>query len=448
MPTPTTPSALDGPVPLPTAPALVPPPAGPRVAAPPGSSRTSITGRTPSPVAPPLTLWGKTWRLLLALGTGVVALGAVLTESAPSDGQVGLDLLAGVVALTLVPFRRRAPLLVALLVTALAAVTSLGTGALVLVTVSLATRRRWREVLPVAVLWFVALGCYESRSGAYQPLSWWAIALVTAAVLVPTVLTGFYIGGRRELLSVLQARAETAEREQASRVAQARTAERAAIAREMHDVLAHRISLVAMHSGALAYREDLTREQTTEVATVIRDNAYLALSELREVLGVLRAPDPRGAPDGRVGSPFDRPPAPGTPDRPQPTIAGLTELVADARSAGTPVTLRVTPTPDDLGRLTSSTGRTVYRIVQEALTNARKHAPGCPVTVDLDGAPGDRLTLVVSNPVGPQGTEPMPPSGLGLAGLTERAALAGGHLEHGDDGHGTFTVRAWVPWTT
>lgn len=447
MPTPTTPSALDGPVPLPTAPSLVPPPTGPRVAGTPGSSRTSASS-TPSPVAPPLTLWGKTWRPLLALGTGLVALGAVLTESAPSDGQVGLDLLAGIVALSLVPFRRRTPLLVALLVTALAAVTSLGTGALVLVTVSLATRRRWREVLPVAVLWFVALGYYESRSGAYQPLPWWGIALVTAAVLVPTVLTGFYIGGRRELLSVLQARAETAEREQASRVAQARTAERAAIAREMHDVLAHRISLVALHSGALAYREDLTREQTTEVATVIRDNAHLALSELREVLGVLRAPDAQGAPDGRGGSPLDRATDPGAPDRPQPTIASLTDLVADTRSAGTPVTLRVTPTPDALGRLTSSTGRTVYRIVQEALTNARKHAPGCPVTIDLAGVPGDRLTLVVSNPVGPQGTEPLPPSGLGLAGLTERAALAGGHLEHGDDGHGTFTVRAWVPWTT
>jgi len=381
--------------------------------------------------------------MLLAFTVGFVAFGAVLSESAPSDAAAALDLLAGLVALGLLPFRRRAPLLVACLITVLASVSSFSVGALVIATVSLATRRRWREVLPVAALWFLSTMVFEVVTEPADPLELWVVALITLAVLVPTVLAGFSIGGRRELFAVLQARAETAEREQAARVAQARTAERAAIAREMHDVLAHRISLVAMHSGALAYRTDLTADETTEVATVIRDNAHLALTELREVLGVLRAPEVRWPTATGPAAP---------PERPQPTLATLDELLDETRAAGTPVTLRVPVEPAVLATLAPSTGRTAFRVVQEALTNVRKHAPGRPVTLTVDGEPGSRLTIVASNATdGRQRTlgEPaLPSSGLGLTGLAERVSLAGGHLEHGVDDHGTFTVRAWVPWTS
>ena len=196
------------------------------------------------------------------------------------------------------------------------------------------------------------------------------------------VAVGFYVGGQRELLATLEARAMTAEREQAARVDQARTAERGRIAREMHDVLAHRISLVAMHSGGLVYRDDLTREQTVETAEVIRDNAQLALAELREVLGVLRDGDPGAA-----------------PERPQPTLAALPELIDEARAAGNPVTCALTlssrgAAEGDLGALPESTSRSAYRILQEALTNARKHAPGLPVRLEIGGRPGERLVLL------------------------------------------------------
>ena len=100
--------------------------------------------------------------------------------------------------------------------------------------------------------------------------------------------TGMYIGARRELVASLHDRAERAEREQALRVEQAQANERARIAREMHDVLAHRMSLVAMHAGALAYRTDLSPEQTRHAAEVIQANAHRALADLREVLGLLR----------------------------------------------------------------------------------------------------------------------------------------------------------------
>ena len=111
----------------------------------------------------------------------------------------------------------------------------------------------------------------------------------------------------------MRAQVEQAEREQQLRVAQGQAAERQRIAREMHDVLAHRISLVSMYSGALAYRDDLSPEQTREIAETIRENANLALTELRGVLGSLRGEDG---------------------DRPQPTLADLPGLIDDNRAAG------------------------------------------------------------------------------------------------------------------
>ena len=189
------------------------------------------------------------------------------------------------------------------------------------------------------------------------------------------IITGFYVRARRELVASLHERVLTAEREQALTTEAARDAERTRIAREMHDVLAHRISLVAMHAGALAYREDLTREQTAETAATIQANAQLALAELRQVLGVLRA--------GRV---------PDGVEAPQPTLAELAALLADVREAGSQVQLDVLGLREcDLAKIPATLSRTWFRIVQEALTNARKHAPGEPVSVRLTGEPGGFL---------------------------------------------------------
>ena len=195
------------------------------------------------------------------------------------------------------------------------------------------------------------------------------IGLLTYAV---SVAIGWAIGERRAFVASLHERALTAEREQAMRVVQAQVAERARIAREMHDVLAHRISLVAMHSGALAYRTDLTPEQVAETAEVVRESANHALTELRAVLGVLRdVPGP--------GAPSDDSPQP-----PQPTLDDLDTLVAEARSGGATVLL------DRSGALEGvpeQVSRGAFRIVQEGLTNARKHAPGVTVRVTVSTAP-------------------------------------------------------------
>ena len=239
------------------------------------------------------------------------------------------------------------------------------------------------------------------------------------------------MSSQRQLVDSYRDRAVTAEREQVARVAQARAAERTRIAREMHDVLAHRISLVAMNAGTLSYRTDLSDDERAATARSIEDNAQRALSDLRAVLGVLR--DPTQPPDG-------------TPERPQPGIDDIAGLVAEEAAGG--MRVRLSNRVED--EVPAATGRTAFRIVQEALTNVRKHATGTAVTVDLAGTQDDGLVIAVRNaaPVGPVARPSLPASGLGLIGLAERAALAGGRISHGEDGTGGYSVRAWIPWTS
>jgi signal transduction histidine kinase len=198
----------------------------------------------------------------------------------------------------------------------------------------------------------------------------------------------------------------------------------------MHDVLAHRLSLLSVHAGALEFNPGASRAEIERAAGVIRESAHQALDDLRGVIGVLREPDGTG--DGAGG-------------RPQPTLADVPRLVEESRDAG----MRITLEADDavMAAAPAAPGRTAYRIVQETLTNARKHAPGTEVTVRLRGGPARGLTVEVSNPV-PAATAVVPVvpgAGQGLIGLTERASLAGGDLEHGRSG-GDFRVRAWLPW--
>nr|WP_277628274.1 histidine kinase [Arsenicicoccus dermatophilus] len=238
-----------------------------------------------------------------------------------------------------------------------------------------------------------------------------------------------YIGARRDLFATWQWRAETAEREQAERVLAAQQDERTRIAREMHDVLAHRISLVSMHAGALAYREDLSTEEIRAEAELIQRTSSEALQELRGILGVLRG-------TGLEAS----------TDTPQPTLADFPELLEDARAARLRVEVR-----DELGvaSVPPQLGRHAYRILQEALTNVRKHAPGARARIDLTGAPGRELRLEVVNSAVPAWRPPgapLPGAGLGLVGVAERAHIVGGSIEHGPTPEGGYRLVASLPW--
>ncbi|WP_158372692.1 sensor histidine kinase [Cellulosimicrobium cellulans] len=410
----------------------------------------------PAPVpaaalAPPrLGPWSRTWRYLLAVGSGFVLwvfvshdLGAAsLANEDVAGGLMLLDLVLGFVAIGLLPLRRRRPLLTAVLITTLTALSAFAIGPAMLALVSLATRRRWREVAVIGAVWVLASTVYEllyQGSSASEDLGvpWLLLALgLSLLFLGLLVAIGFYVGARRELLQTLRLRAEAAERAQESRAAEARQAERTRIAREMHDVLAHRISLVAMQAGGLAYREDLTRAQITASAETIRDSAHRALGELREVLGVLRADDETVVPTEH--------------EAPQPTLAELPALLADADEAGTPARLDVSGLPGGdrsaLAALPETASRTAFRVLQEALTNARKHAPGQEVRVRLAGAPGERLLVEARNAVPVGVVAGAPGAGLGLIGAAERAELLGGSLEHGIEQDGRFAVRVWLPW--
>jgi signal transduction histidine kinase len=356
----------------------------------------------------------------------LVISGAVWLTVAEAQGKglFLLDAALGAAALLLSFFRRRWPVPVAAVTAAFTSVSALASGPATLASVSVATRRRWVEVGLVSAVGVAAAHVFPFVQPVEDEPLW--LTFTVAVLATATMMAwGLYVGSRRELLWTLRHRAERAEAEQELRLAQARGNERQRIAREMHDVLAHRISQISMHAGALSFREDLTADEMRSSAGVIQAQAHEALTDLRGVLGVLR--------DG------DR-----TMAAPQPTHADLTALVEEARESGMDVTLvdRAAldpPVPDPVGR-------TLYRIVQEGITNARKHAPGSTLTIELSGSPEDGVLVTMRNPLG-FGPTATPGSGLGLVGLAERAELSGGRLQHGRDGT-TWVLRAWIPWAS
>jgi signal transduction histidine kinase len=341
----------------------------------------------------------------------------------PPHAHRGLDIAVAVAAFAIVPAIVRWPLGGGLASALLAALSPVGTPAASFAALNAARWRRFPAGLAVAAAGIAA----HAVQGWWRPAGglsyvWW-LALMAAAYAA-LVGWGALARSRAALLASLRERARRAEAEQGRRVAEARAAERTQIAREMHDVLAHRLSLLATYAGAVEYRPDAAPDQLARAAGVVRDGAHQALDELRQVIAVLR--DDEAELD----------------DRPQPNLSDLDGLLGETRDAGTPV--RLDDRAPRRAELPAALGRTAYRVVQEALTNARKHAPGQSVTLTLDGGPGEGLVIAIDNPIAP-GTSAPPGSGMGLVGLTERVQLAGGQLDHERRGD-AFHVRARLPW--
>lgn len=375
---------------------------------------------------------GRAARTAITVGIAVLvatSLIPVIDGSAPDWARV-VDPVVAVAAVVLVPvvFRRpvEAAVALAVLVSVSPAATPASTAALFVV----ALRYRMRRGVPVALLGIAA----HAAQGAIRPnesigYGWWLVLFVAvhAALLGAAVAFGTHIA----LVNSLRERAERAEAEQALRVAEARHAERERIAREMHDVLAHRLSLLATYAGALEYRPDSSPRQLATAAGVVRDGIHRALGELRDVVGVLRHGD--GAdPD------VDR--------APQAGLADLDDLVAETRAAGNPVDVESYLDPEATPPL--SLDRTAYRVAQEGLTNARKHAPGAPISMRIAGRPGDTLTLELVNQVcsEPASAVAALGAGTGLVGLAERAAMVDGRFSHDVTPDGRFRLRLEAPW--
>ena len=284
-----------------------------------------------------------------------------------------------------------------------------------------------RQTLLVAALWIPSLLVFAVYSPTTDPPT--VFLQVTPLVLAVTAW-GMFIRARRQLLLTLRERALRAEADQRLHEDRARMAERTRIAREMHDVLAHRISLLALHAGALEVRPDLPPAKVRETAELLRSTARQALEELRGVIGLLRE-DPGQEP---------------TPPAPQPTLSDIGRLVEETRRAGANIDFEMRVEHADTAP--SGLGRDAFRIVQEALTNIGKHASGTATTVRVTGAPDTGLHVSVRNrkPLHAHAGPALPGSGAGLLGLQERVALAGGTLVHGPDGSGDFVVDAELQW--
>lgn len=371
----------------------------------------------------------ESWRArggdLAAIAIALVLGSLAADATSVDDGRYAvLNGAVGLAAVTALIWRRRFPRSVALITFAATAAAPLAGGAAVVGVFTLASRLDRRQALALAGLSVApaALGMIlfpDVQSG--QAVS----AFVGVVLTLAAYGWGLAVRSRTLLVASLAERAERAESEQRARVDAARRAERTRIASEMHDVLAHRLSLLSLQAATLESRPDHTPDGRAETARLIRTNAHLALQDLRTVIGVLR--------DGG-----------GDDLTPQPTAADIPNLVGECRAAGMQVDAAVadaTSIPLDLGRH-------AYRVAQEGLTNARKHAPDKPVRLVVAGAAGRGLTIEVINRTDASAVPSrVPGAGVGLVGLRERIELVGGTLEVDRAEPDVHRLRAWIPWT-
>ena len=344
-----------------------------------------------------------------------------------SPARIVVDVACGTLACLALWWRRRWALGVAIACLLLGTISISATPAGLIALFSLAVHRPVRQTLLAVALWTPSILAFA----VYSPTTDVASVVVRVIPLVLAVTAwGMFLRARRQLLFTLRERAVRAEADQQLHENQARTAERTRIAREMHDVLAHRISLMALHAGALEVRPDLPSEKVRETAELLRATARQALEELRSVIGLLRDPSEDVTP----------------PPIPLPTLSDIGHLVDETRLAGAKIDFEMRV--DHADTMPNALGRDAYRIVQEALTNIGKHASGTASQVRVIGAHGAGLHVTIRNrkPLHAGGGAALPGAGAGLLGLQERVDLAGGTLVHGPDSSGDFVVDAQLTW--
>jgi signal transduction histidine kinase len=346
-----------------------------------------------------------------------------------SERELVFDYTIGAACCLALWLRRRWPVGLAVAMLVPAALTLSGAIAYLVAVFTVGVRRRTTIAVVVAVAHFGAAMIFALLRPTDSSIWQWLV--LNAAVYAGVLAWALFVRARRQLLSSLRERAERAEAEQQMLAERARQTERVRIAREMHDVLGHRVSLIALQAGGLEVRPGLPAD-VAQAAGVIRATARQALVELRQVIGVLR-----DNAESSSASAIDVPPAP------LPTLADIPRLVEDSRLAGARVSLDISVASD--ATPPGPLGRDAYRIVQEGLTNVHKHVVGGAASVTVQGGPGAGLHVMISNPLPGPGFA-YRAGGSGLIGLAERVALAGGTLKHGPTEDGRFVVDAVLTW--
>ncbi len=369
---------------------------------------------------------------------------------------MGLGTVLGLLVGSTLLLRRRWPVAVVLVALAVAPA-QMG---LVMVVVSLYTlaasglpRRIIAALVSMTVVGTLIVAFVEMNRdlvhGGYRTPKWLVLGvsvLVAVGLSAPPVLFGLYVGARRRLVETLRERADDLERELSllaekagERAERARIEERTRIAREMHDVVAHRVSLMVVHASALKSVLRSDPEKAAGSADLLGDMGRQALGELRQMLGVLRMGDGRRSEAAVSPSPAGAA-AEGEGDG--PNLAQLGVLVEQSRAAGMVVSLSE---EGDRRPLAARVERTAYRVVQEALTNAHKHAVGAKTLVRVAYRAEEIAVLVENGPPDAQPSAGLPSGGNGLVGMKERVSALGGGFVAGPSTTGGYRVSAVIP---
>ncbi|MER5929647.1 histidine kinase [Streptomyces sp. NPDC002054] len=405
--------------------------------------------------------WGRPREAALDVGLGVVSAAECGFEGVAFAREAGLPTAVGVgfgvLVGSMLVLRRRWPVAVVLLALAVSP-TAMGflLGVVALYTLAASeVPRRITVLLAVLSLTATFAVTYVRTEGDVEASGTYLLVLsgfIAIGLTAPPVLLGLYIGARRRLMESLQERADSLERELGlladraeERAEWARQEERTRIAREMHDVVAHRVSLMVVHAAAVAAVARKDPEKAAKNAALVGDMGRQALTELREMLGVLRAAEKQVQPVRAAAAaavPVALVASVAVVEE-GPTLAELEVLVGQSRAAGMAVELVV---QGEAAGYAADVEQTAYRVVQEALTNCHKHAPGARVTVRLAHR-GDEVAMQVEN--GPCDGEAkgagLPSGGNGLVGMRERVLGLGGVFVSGPTDAGGFRVSAVLP---
>ncbi|MGW3648146.1 sensor histidine kinase [Streptomyces sp. NPDC000878] len=420
--------------------------------------------------------WWARWRsAVLDAGLALVSAGECAAEGVPFARDAGIPVSVGIVfglvAGSVLLLRRRWPIAVVLVAIAITPAQMgflMGVVGLYTLAASELPRRIIGALAGMAMVGTLIVTFVRSHQGVADgglKIGDWLVPVVaittSLGVTAPPLLLGLYVGARRRLMESLRERADSLERElqllaerAEERAEWARNEERTRIAREMHDVVAHRVSLMVVHAAALQAVARKDPEKAVRNAALVGDMGRQALTELREMLGVLRSGDgferrAQGVPLAAVGvaaavaASRAAEGADGVGDG--PCLEELEELIGQSAAAGMVVDLSV---EGDVRLYGAEVEQTAYRVVQEALTNVHKHAAGAKTHVRFAHRGGE-IAMQVENEPPPEPASAssvgLPSGGNGLLGMKERVAALGGVFVSGPTEAGGFRVSAVIP---